>query len=204
LQNCALLADFAKNVSLNKIDTILELGAGLGRNIEVLAHLLPNATLFVVDIPPQLYVTNQYLSKVFGDRVIPYRKAIALKPKTGQGLPVEVKGKIVILPSWQMPAWSDIKINLFWNSASFQEMEPDVVTNYLGLVKKMSPEWIYINALPGGNYRGTWSPGKGGTKLPVTDDIYRSALQPEYGLDSQYNTDYFLRINDYQSYIYKR
>jgi len=101
-----------------------------------------------------------------------------------------------------MPAWANCKTNVFWNSASFQEMEPDVVLNYLELVKHMAPEWVYINALPGGNFWGEWHPGQGGTKQPVLDKYYFQGLGELYKLSALYDTDYLLRAPRYKSYVF--
>lgn len=202
LQYCSMFADAARLIGIQENSIICELGPGMGRNVEVMAHLLDRATFLLFDIPPQLYVANQYLTAVFGSRVVPYRDAMSIVPD-GRDLPEEVAGKIVILPTWRMPTWSSTKIDLFWNSASFHEMEPDVVRNYLKLVRGMEAKWIYINAMPGGNYWGEWKPGRGGTKEPVLEKCYREALADSYILVQTYDTDYFLMPRDHKSYIYR-
>ena len=199
LQYCSMFADAARHISFNERSVICELGPGMGRNIEVMAHLLPDATFLVFDIAPQLYISNAYLRAVFGSRVIPYRNAVSLMPGSEQA-----KGKIILLPTWKMPEWSSFKIDVFWNSASFQEMEPDVVLNYLRLVNQMRPDWIYINALPEGNYWGEWKQGRGGTKAPVGEKYYFESLKDVYDLAHSYGTDLFLQKPDHQSYIFRR
>lgn len=203
LQYCSMFIDATKHINFESDSIVCELGTGMGRNIELLAHLYKDATFLMFDIPPQLYVAHQYLTKVFGSRIIKYNDAVNLIPSENGTIPSKIKGKILILPTWRMPDWSATKINIFWNSASFQEMEPDVVLNYLKLVKNMSPEWIYINALPGGNYRGKWKPGKGGTKEPVSEKYYFEILNDKYRLKVVYDTHYFLRMNGYKSYIFE-
>jgi hypothetical protein len=42
-----------------------------------------------------------------------------------------------------MPLLSDLAFDVFWNAASFGEMEPDVVENYLGYLKG-DCGWIYL------------------------------------------------------------
>ena len=180
------------------------MGAGAGKNIEILAKLLPEATFLLVDIPPQLYVSNQYLTAVFGERVLPYRKAISLIPENNNNFYNLIKGKIIIIPSWLLTKWCSIKIDLFWNCASFMEMEPHVVKNYLEIVKKMEPEHIYISAELEGNYWGEWKPGRGGTKKPVLSKYYNEFLSDKYKLTAEYDTEYLLRINDQKSYIFER
>lgn len=203
LQNCAIFADAAHYITIPPDGVLAELGAGLGRNIEIAAKLMPHATLLVFDIPPQLYVSHQYLKAVFGDRVVGYREGLAIDWLRTDARD-RIRGRIVIQPSWRLPAWSAVRLDVFWNSASFQEMEPSVVVNYLKLVSTMTPRWVYINALPGGNYWGPGKKGSGGTREPVHERYYRETLAPLYRLDVSYPTDYFLRNRDYQSYVFVR
>jgi len=204
LRYCSLFADAARYVTFEPNGVFCELGTGLGRNIEVLASLFKEATIFVFDIPPQLYVANQYLGKVFGSRVVTYKDANSLDPANKDCANV-IKGKIIIQPSWRMPIWASTKIDVFWNSASFQEMEPEVVSNYLALIRKMCPEYIYINAMPGGNYHpGEASKGGLGTIAPVLYNYYVESLQDSYVLLKTYTTDHLDGLTDHQSYVFKR
>lgn len=203
LQYCSMFADAARYIRFPAEGVLCELGAGMGRNVQVMAKLFDRATLLHFDIPPQLYVANQYLQEVFGSRVLPYREAKRLLPAADDGrVPKEAQGKILLLPTWRMPDWASTKIDLFWNSASFQEMEPKVVTNYLQLVRGMRPEWIYINANPTGC---TWGEDKeGGGRIPVTESVYVEALRDLYELHCAYDTDYFLRPRALKSYVFHK
>jgi putative sugar O-methyltransferase len=201
LQYCSMFADVCSRVTLREEFVMCELGPGLGRNAEVMARLFPKATLILSDIPPQLYVANQYLKSVFGERVMTYDRAVAVNPECE--LPDSARGRIVILPTWRLPEWARVPVDVFWNSASFQEMEPHVVTNYLGLAARMRPCWVYINALPEGNYWGERYTGAGGTKSAVLDRYYTEGLGSTYELFTRYSTDYFLRDRDYVSYIFR-
>lgn len=204
LQYCSMVADALRHITVGNDVIFCELGTGMGRNCEVLAHLFKNGTFFLFDIPPQLYVANQYLQKVFPNRVVPYRDAVKALPGRNGSLPESLKGKIIIQPSWRMPDWANTKIDVFWNSASFQEMEPDVVENYIGLVKKMYPEWVYINALPQGNFLNDGRSDVGGCLKQVSEECFMKALDAGYSLERVYFTDYFLRNRDYKSYIFKK
>lgn len=199
LEMLNIFSDALLRSKFSQEGVFVEIGPGIGRNAEFFAAAYPNATIILFDIVPQLYVLNQYLKKRFLDRFIPYEESIKLDPN---GKTYE--GKIVLLPTWFLPKWSSLKIDYFWNSASFQEMEPHIVVNYLTLIKQMQPEWIYINALPKGNYWGEWKPGQGGTKEPVSAAYYDKTLKDQYSLKDTYWTDYILRRPDYMSYLYKR
>jgi hypothetical protein len=139
---------------------------------------------------------------VLPDRVVPIEQGIHLK-LAGDDIS-SIKGKIVILPAWKMPEYRNVGIDLFWNAASFQEMEPDVVRNYLALVRGMAPRWISIMAMPGGNYWGEWQPGRGGTKQPVMSSIYFDALAPDYVCVADEPADMFLRPFDHRLWIFSK
>jgi len=207
LEYCSLLADAARHVPFRPDMFYCELGTGMGRSVEIIASLFENATVLMFDIPPQLYVANQYLTKVFGSRVVGYREANALTPGSPECASA-IRGRIVIQPAWRMPIWAaSTKIEVFWNSASFQEMEPDVVSNYLALVKKMRPEHVYINAMPGGNYHpGKAEKGELGTKAPVLAKQYSDALSDQYDLSASYDSDHLDggEYGHHVSYVFKR
>ena len=199
---CSLFADAMARMDLGEDPVICELGTGMGRHAEMFAAARPRATILLFDIPPQLYVMNQYLKAARPDRVVPYERAVEVSP--GAELPVEWRGKIVVLPAWRMPDWRGLKANLFWNCASFQEMEPNVVENYLGIVTDWRPECIYISAAPNGQWRGARRPGEGGVREPVTEALYRKTLEGAgYRLAERYPTDYYLKPDRAVSFVFR-
>ncbi len=113
--------DFDKQV-------IVEIGPGSGKQAEMLKKAHPGLTILLFDIPPQLYVCNQYLEKVFegSDQVTGYEKT----RKFTSFSDIEI-GKINILPNWQIGLLEKQKIDLLWNAASFQEMTPGIVKHYM-------------------------------------------------------------------------
>lgn len=127
----------AKHVDFNSTQVVVELGAGSGKNIEILAKAHPHLTILNFDIAPQLYVTEQYLKKALGDRVVSYRNTRNLDVQKLES------GKVYCLGAWDFPILANLKVDLFWNSASFQEMEPDVVLNYLQYVN-VSASQVYL------------------------------------------------------------
>lgn len=58
-------------------------------------------------------------------------------------IPQIEKGKIYIFGNWKFPIIENLNIDLFWNAASFQEMEPDVVANYLKYVNTQA-KYVYL------------------------------------------------------------
>lgn len=120
-----------KYLDFNNIEIMVELGCGVGKQIEVIKKLHPHISFLLFDIPPQLYVSEQYLNVVFHDSVVSYKDT-----RNMDSIPDIRKGKIFIFGNWKFPILEKVKIDLFWNAASFQEMEPEVVSNYLKYINK--------------------------------------------------------------------
>jgi putative sugar O-methyltransferase len=156
-------------IHFNDIRLIVELGSGSGKQAEVIMKLHPDLIYIIFDIPPQLYVCQQYLKKVFPDSVVGYE--VTRKYKSFHELK---KGMIYIAGTWKFPYITDLDIDLFWNAASFQEMEPDVVENYLSFVKKKS-RYIYLQEQMAGKETAAKS-GERGVLKPVTIEDYKKNL----------------------------
>jgi putative sugar O-methyltransferase len=116
-------------IDFDSIEVLVELGPGGGKQAEVIKKLHPHICILLFDIPPQLYVCEQYLKAVFPDCVVPYKQTREMI-----SIPEIHRGKIFIFGNWKFPIVEGISIDLFWNSSSLQEMEPDVVANYLEYV----------------------------------------------------------------------
>jgi putative sugar O-methyltransferase len=107
--------------------SFLEIGGGFGVLGEIILARDPDARYVDIDIPPLLTVASYYLTELFGtDRVKVYDASVA------DSGPIEVP-RSGVFPSWRI---EDVQgdFDVFVNSFSFQEMEPDVVDNYVGVV----------------------------------------------------------------------
>ncbi|MEO7754207.1 MAG: putative sugar O-methyltransferase [Terracoccus sp.] len=112
----------------------LEIGGGFGALGEFLLTRDPEAVYVDVDIPPLLTVASWYLRELFGDRVGVYGDDVAASG------PIPVSGSAV-LPNYRLPDL-EAEFDVFVNSYSFQEMEPDVVENYVDLVVARGVTWV--------------------------------------------------------------
>ncbi len=115
-------------IDFKKVKVMVELGCGSGKQIEVLKKLYPKMSFVLFDILPQLYVCEQYLKMVFPGDVVSFRDTREFEkivPETG---------KIYIMGTAKFPLIRAMNVDLFWNAASFQEMEPEIVLNYLSIV----------------------------------------------------------------------
>jgi putative sugar O-methyltransferase len=115
-----------------KDQVIVEVGPGSGKQAEMLKRAHPGLTIVLFDLPTQLYVCNQYLTKVFEatDQVVDYRNTESIR--SFQDIK---KGKINILPHWKAPMLEGRTFDLFWNAASLQEMGKHEALNYFRWVK---------------------------------------------------------------------
>jgi len=156
-------------VGFEKIKLIAELGCGAGKQTEVLKKLYPRMTHLLFDIPPQLYVCEQYLKAVFPDDVISYEETRGIEK-----LDDLREGKIYIFGNWKFPVLRNVRVDLFWNASSFQEMEPDVVENYLKFVNTSS-ENVYLQEMMQGKEVARKN-GRHGVLVSTTMKHYRKGL----------------------------
>jgi putative sugar O-methyltransferase len=133
-------------VDFKRIKTILELGSGYGGQAEVVCKLHPHIKYIICDIPPQVYIAEQYLKSCFPGEVMSYSETARLNS-------IDISDtrskRIVVLASWQIERVIG-KVDLFWNSASLQEMEPNVVRNYISILQSLTSQYVYLLQLPAG------------------------------------------------------
>ena len=131
---------FAQNViSLAGEECIVELGSGSGYQVEVLKKLYPDMTILCFDLPAQIFLCETYLSETLGSEQIVGTETT----REWQDLSDLEKGRVHFFGNWQFPLLGQLPIDIFWNAASFGEMEPEVVENYLSYVKG-NAEWVYL------------------------------------------------------------
>ena len=163
----------SKFVDFDAVDTIVELGPGSGKQVEVIKKLHPNIRFLLFDIPPQLYVCERYLATVFPDSVVSYDKTRNMESIPSTAEPGD--GKIYMMGNWKFPLLDGVKTDLFWNALSFQEMEPDVVANYLKFVNQDSGAVFLQEAMAGFRYVANKA-GVKGVFQPTTLDDYKDHL----------------------------
>ena len=164
-------------VDFSHIKYVLEIGGGIGIQAVILMKCHPHLKVCLVDIPPSLYVAQQYLDALFPGEVLKYHEAKRLKSINSD---VMDKYKVVCLAPWMFKSLNDDMFDLFINSESFQEMEPWIVENYLSEVKRCTKKWIYLKNLSHGSPKGT--KGKGGVLKPTSRVDYIKYCKPEFEL----------------------
>jgi len=145
---------FLKNsVDTNGIENVLEIGGGYGALGEIL--LTSDSTSFYVniDIPPVAAVSSYYLTQLFGkDQVLTYDQSKDWKE-------IDIKRikethRCAVFCPWQLPKITG-EFDLFVNFISFQEMEPDVVENYISCVKPLTTKFVLLRNSRSGKPKAT-------------------------------------------------
>lgn len=137
------LAFLKKTVAAHRIRRVLEIGGGYGVMGEILGKQSRPYFYMNVDIPPVAYVATYYLKQVLGeDAVFDYAQAREMDRID----PAELQKqgyKAAVLCPWQLEKVTG-SFEMFFNSASFQEMEPEVVENYARDVSRLVTHFLVL------------------------------------------------------------
>jgi putative sugar O-methyltransferase len=164
------LALLKKHLAGDVPRTVLEIGGGFGTLGEVLGASGVEGLRYIdIDIPPTSFVAQYYLNAVLG----PERVATYVQTRARQSIPVSSLPLASALCSWQIERLHG-QIDLFVNFISFQEMEPHIVSNYVGHVSRLRARWVLLRNLREGKQvrKGGWV----GVEHPILGDDYLAML----------------------------
>jgi putative sugar O-methyltransferase len=138
---------FLKKNASNFIPKVtLEIGGGYGALGEILSFSKMNNFKYInVDLPVQAFLTENYFLKIFGSSNITQYK----ETRDNSNLKIKNLKKFTSLVSWQIDNLKG-QIDLFVNFISFQEMEPNIVKNYLNKIIKLKPKYVLLRNLKEG------------------------------------------------------
>jgi putative sugar O-methyltransferase len=153
------LVFFKRVVPDADVRRVLEIGGGYGTLGEIL--LQGNDVTYVdVDIPPVGFVAGWYLQQVFGrDRIAAWDETRDLTT-----IDLDTLDRSAVLAPWQLPQVTG-QVDLFVNFISFQEMEREVVENYVAQVERLGARWVLLRNSRDGKQTG--GPGELGVREPV-------------------------------------
>lgn len=120
--------------------TFCELGAGYGRNAYVFLNAFPNGKYIIVDIPPALFVSQEYLSSVFPDKKIFTFRCFEKFSEVEQEFQ---DADIVFLLPHQAKILPGKSIDLFINISSLHEMQMQQIHEYFKLIDKLTRGMFY-------------------------------------------------------------
>ena len=133
---------FKREADSAALGSILEIGGGYGTLGEILLKSNIEGFYVNIDIPPVAAISTYYLQQVFGaDNVLSYAQSRTLD--TIDLTKLKKHYKAVVLCPWQLPKLTG-QVEMFANFMSFQEMEPDVVRNYIQTVQPLVSGYALI------------------------------------------------------------
>lgn len=162
------LSFLKQHVDTTSIKTVLEIGGGFGTLGEIL-HQSGGMSYINVDIPPTSIVSTYYLKLIPNLNMLDY---LATRKMGEINIPKEPT-QMVLCP-WQLPKLNG-QIDLFVNFISFQEMEPTIVSHYLGHVDRLNSKYVLLRNMREG--KATKSSGaKYGVEIPIKGNDYDGFL----------------------------
>jgi|TARA_B100002019_G_C21274085_1_gene604153 putative sugar O-methyltransferase len=152
--------------------TVLEIGGGFGTLGEIL-HQVPKHDIKYIDIdlPPIFLIASEYIRNACSLRENDYK--LSELNDDIETINIDELPRFSFLPSWEIERLNG-KIDLFVNFISFQEMEPDIVKNYLEIVSSLDTEVILLRNMKEGKQKA--SKDRVGVISPVTGSDYADFL----------------------------
>lgn len=131
----------APAIDSSDLKSVMELGAGYGRNAAVFLQLHSSMQYIIVDIPPALYVAQEYLSKRF-----PERKVFTFRPfQSFEEIREEwEQSTCCFLLPHQMKLLPQKSVDLFLNISSLHEMRLDQITYYFAEIDRLVRGYFYF------------------------------------------------------------
>lgn len=130
----------SEGVNFKKVERVLEIGGGYGRNAHVILSLNPNAKVILVDIMPALYIAQRYLSSVFRDRKVFRARGFASFEEVRDEM--EAASIIFLLPH-QLSLLPDNYVDVSMNISSFGEMSLEQIKAYYAQIDRVTRQWFY-------------------------------------------------------------
>ncbi len=157
--------------------TVLEIGGGFGTLGEILNQIPHYEIKYIdIDLPPVFFIASEYIRNACSLDDNEYM--LSSLNDSDDVIEISELPRFSFLPSWEIEKLKG-KIDLFVNFISFQEMEPDVVSNYLSIVSSLDAEVILLRNIKEGKQKATG--GGVGVITPIVSDDYATFL-PNYSL----------------------
>jgi hypothetical protein len=178
LTSCINAHSLSKGLDLNKVSSIIEIGAGFGR----LAYLLKNQfdiKYIIVDILPALFISQTYLSSVFkGKRIFSFREFSSF---------AEIKDEfencdLIFLMPDQLQFLPEKSIDLFVAINCLQEFEKETVNLYFDHSDRLAKN-IYFQAAQNPPFKDAQN-----SLNPLKEDFYSFENYPiKKNWDAEYS-----------------
>lgn len=169
-------------VSFKNIHSVLEIGAGYGRNAFVTLSLNPKIKIYLVDILPALYIAQRYLCSIFKDKKI--FKASNFNSYDEVKTEIESASIIFLMPH-QLELIPDNTFDLSMNISSFGEMSTAQIDWYFSQINRTTDKYFYLKQ---------WNVSKNpfdNLELKKTDYPYPQNWQAIYSRNCAIQSDFF-------------
>lgn len=114
--------------------SVLEIGAGYGRNAHLLLSLHPDLKYIIIDIPPALYISQTYLSEIFKDKkIFRYRNFTDFESVRKEFADAE----IIFLTPGQMEQLDAGSVDLCLAVDCLHEMRPERIRDYFNAIARI-------------------------------------------------------------------
>ena len=128
-------------IDLDRAIHLADLGAGYGRFGYVFLKALPQSSYCIIDIPPALFISQEYLARVFPQEQIfkfkPFRKFYQVKKEFEAA-------RIKFLLPHQIELLPPKYFNLFINISSLHEMTKLQISHYLQQIDRLCRGYFYF------------------------------------------------------------
>src|SRR3989344_1049196 len=130
-----------KEINLDKKLEIAEIGAGYGRLTYVFLKALPKTSYCIIDIPPALYISQEYLRRIF-----PKEKIFLFRPfKNFKEIEQEFRdARIKFLLPHQIEYLPKNYFDIMINISSLHEMRRDQINNYIKQENRLTRGFMYL------------------------------------------------------------
>lgn len=129
-----------EKLDLSKHLQICDIGAGYGRQAYVFLKTIPRSTYTIIDIPPALYLAQEYLSIVFPHEKIftyrPFKKYTEIKKEFESS-------RVRFLMANQIESLPLKSFDLILNISSLHEMTREQIENYIRQINRLSRGFFY-------------------------------------------------------------
>lgn len=159
-------------LDIDNLSAVVEIGPGAGQLNEIIAKAHPKCKQFLIDIPPQLYVTEAFMTAIFGGDVMSYAFNREEKDFT------QTAQRIYPMSPWVAEQAKMPKIDLFI-SQIFEEMSHETVAGYIELAQKWDSKYIFVSTILTKHGNKVFSPEQYEEALQNYDLIVRQKSMPD-------------------------
>jgi len=129
-------------IEYKDIDSVIEVGSGLGLKADVGLKVNPKLKYYLVEIPPPLYISQKYLI-ANNYRVLTYDEIKNKNIKNIKDININDYDAVCLAP-WMMDILKDAKFDILINEHFFTRLEPKIVQKYLDILLPKIKKAVYL------------------------------------------------------------